>query len=199
MKTRYTLPVVAATAVVVNPIVAHATTIVDFSFSGQAGGAVAGVLTFSSAAGSSQQPASVTITGLPNKFKLSSRLPLDLKNGFSPYGNGFTFSSGHVKAASFRYFFGSATLEIGYRGNNLFLSHTTYNTNITTVSTTSNGGTRPVYTNTSIIVTRSTLNKLGFSAVKFSPASVPEPASITLLGAGIVGITSFRRRRRRRA
>lgn len=170
MKTKYKLPAIAATAVMASPIAVHATTIVDFSFTGSSGKTVTGSLSFASTNGTGLKPTDVKILTAPTPFQV----PVDLGNGTLTNGPGYTFSNGNITKGSF-YIQGKTSVE-GYN----FLSL--------------NGSNKFGQTGTSA----STSNSRGFSGVQYTTAStsVPEPASIALLGAGIAGIATFRRRRR---
>lgn len=172
MKTKYKLPAIAATAVMASPIAVHATTIVDFSFTGSSGKTVTGSLSFASTNGTGLKPTDVKILTAPTPF----HVPADLGKGTFTYGPGYTFGNGNIKNGSF-YIQGDSSGGwmniLSLNGNNELRQSVTANAQ--------------------------TSNSRGFSGVQYTTASstsVPEPASIALLGAGIAGIATFRRRRR---
>lgn len=178
MKTRYTLPVVAATAAMVTPIYAYAgTTEFDFSFTGDGNNTVTGELFFADTSAGVQTPTDVVITSGGNVSLPTT--PFDMVAVVSPtnYRGGFAFnSSGSIVGAQFRATAASRSLVLGgFDGGTNRLSY--FNWSARTGAGTSNHG--------------------GFPGATYTEVSAPEPASIALLGAGIAGIASFRRRRAR--
>jgi len=173
---RYTLGAVAVSALAAAPATAHAITF-DFSFTGSSGGVVTGELIFSAAAGTHLKPTDVVITGAPAKLTPPAT-PYTMHQN-SVQGNGFTISDGHIIGG--RYYVSSnhnsiyATLVLNYAAsNNYYRIGTSTGDYLNVVAITDNAA--------------------GFAGATYTAA--PEPASIALLGAGLAGIASFRRRGR---
>jgi hypothetical protein len=184
MRTKYTLQAVAASAVMLSPIAVQASAIdIGFSFTGSLGGIVTGVLYFNADTGR-LDPTEVEILTTPWGSLLNPPFYIVPTHQIGV----FTLSNGKIEGGGGSFGRVTSRYTSGLIRNVLLNSAGEYEQLFIRIHATP-GSFIPYSTFTS----RS-------GALSYSyPPSAPEPSSIALLGAGIVGIASFSRRRSRKA
>ncbi|HTW72724.1 MAG TPA: PEP-CTERM sorting domain-containing protein [Acetobacteraceae bacterium] len=192
MRTKYTLTSVAASAVLLSPIVAQARAVsIDFSFVGEQGGTVTGVLYFTNDTGQ-QTPSAVKIVTASGKDAGRSW------NLSAPFTMVPTMEAGHLTLTSGGVIGGFLSLVEKTHSHDAIHQETLH------LATSYGAGTINFFLISTLNTTGAGARKSGhleFTGNAHLPATysiaAPEPSSIALLGAGIIGIASFSRRRRR--
>jgi hypothetical protein len=168
MANKYSLKAVAVGAVMVTPVAAYALT-VDVSFTGGSGNTVTVALDFAASTAVHEMPTAVSIVSAPVGNNVHFSGTRVFEGGF-----GFNLNNSVITGVSF-----AATKQIGGQSYLLRLNA---------------GGTFNEYYD-NVGANFRTANNSGIQGLNGLSSAVPEPASIALLGAGLAGISAFRRRR----